>query len=377
LVADVLLPPAPPPEADLEDLIARALAAPIQSPPLRTLARPGQRVTVIISDATRDEPRGLLFRAVRRELGHLPDEHITIAVANGTHAPGPLAALGLGPDVLKQYRVVNHDASDVASMVDLGRTSRGTRVRIHRALAESEVVVATGRVKPHYFAGYAAGAKALFPGLGAREDVRQNHLMKSDSSARLGRLEDNVVRLDLEEAARLVPARAFLLDVVMAGDRAVAAVAGDLVAAHRRGAELARPFCEVSAAPADIVVASDGLPATVHLYQAAKLLAPAGWLLRPGGVAILAAECPRGTGPLDVVNEGIFRIGIRHYFPDAEPTIYLVSSLPVSVVEQTFCRHAGSLEEALAQARSRVGDGARVLVLPRAGDLIPTPAPQR
>ena len=132
----------------------------------------------------------------------------------------------------------------------------------------------------------------------------------------------------------------------------------------------------MAAEPADIVVTSDALPVTINLYQAAKLLAPAGWLVREGGVVILAAECPRGTGPLDVVNEGIFRIGIRHYFAgDAEPTIYLVSSLPSAVVDQTFCLPAASLAEALRQARARLGADARVLVMPRAGDLIPVVSP--
>jgi nickel-dependent lactate racemase len=158
----------------------------------------------------------------------------------------------------------------------------------------------------------------------------------------------------------------------MSGDRAVGAVAGDLVAAHRRGCDLARPHCEVRSEAADIVIVSDSLPLTTNLYQAAKLLAPAGWLTRPGGVVILAAECPRGTGPVDVVNEGIWRIGLRHYFKGSdEPVVLLVSSLPRSVVEQTFCRYADGIEDALAQARGIVGGEARVLVLPRGGDLIP------
>jgi nickel-dependent lactate racemase len=329
-------------------------------------------VTVIISDATRDEPRGLLFRAIRRELAHVSDENITIAIANGTHPPGPPVALGLGADVLARHRVVNHDASDVAALVELGTTGRGTRVRVHRAAAEADVVVCTGRIKPHYFAGYGAGAKALFPGLGAREDIRSNHALKEHPSSRLGQVAGNACREDLEAAARMVGAKTFLLNVVMSGDRPVGAVAGDLVAAHRRGCDLARPHSEVRAARADIVIVSDSLPLTTNLYQAAKLLAPAGWLARPGGVVILAAECPRGTGPVDVINEGIWRIGLRHYFSEStDPMILLVSSLPRAVVEQTFCRYAGSIEDALAQARGMVGGGARVLVVPRGGDLIP------
>src|SRR5262249_30036037 len=122
---------------------------------------------------------------------------------------------------------------------------------------------------------------------------------------------------------------------------------------------------------ADIVITSDSLPVSMNLYQAAKLLAPAGWLLRPGGVVILCAECPRGTGPLDVVNEGIWKLGIRHFFADPEPTDLLVSSLPKNVVDVTFTRYAENLDDAVAQARAQVRGSPRILVMPRAGDLIP------
>jgi nickel-dependent lactate racemase len=372
LVAEFVRPAPPPPETDSEEVLQRALGTPMQSPPLAALVGAQTRVTIVVSDATRDEPRGLLFRAVRRELAEVPDDRITVAVANGTHQPGPPEALGLGAETLRRHRIVNHDGGDLGALVELGSTSRGTRVRVHRSVADADLVVATGRIRPHYFAGYGAGAKAIFPGLGARDDVRQNHRLKEHPSARLGRVAGNVCREDLEEASRLVPGRTFLLNVIMAGDRLVDAVAGDIVAAHRRGCELARPFCETPAPRSDIVVVSDALPMTVTLYQAAKLLAPAGWMVREGGVVILAAECPRGTGPLDVVNEAIWKLGLRHYFSGAaDPPILLVSSLPASVVEQTFCQHAEGLDDALAQARGIVGSDARILVAPWASDLIP------
>jgi nickel-dependent lactate racemase len=373
-----VMPPPPPPEADVEDLLTRALTQPIQSRPLASLATASSRVTVVVADATRDDPRGLLVRSIRRELSHVPDSQITIAVANGTGHPGSPEALGLG-DAIRKHPFVNHDASDYAAMVDLGQTGRGTRVRIHRCAAEADLVIATGRIRPHYFAGFDAGAKTVFPGLGARDDVRQNHRLVLEPSSRLGQVAGNACRQDLEEAVRLLRGRTFLLNVVMAQDRAAGAVAGDLIAAHRVGCELARPYCQVQAELADIVIVSDSLPVSVNLYQASKLLAPGGQLVRPGGVVILAAECPRGVGPLGLVDETVFRAGVRQFFPsEPEPHVYLVSSLPNVVVEQTHCLYAASLEDALEQARRLVrptpGQPISVLVLPRAGDLIPAAA---
>jgi lactate racemase len=334
------------------------------------------RAVVIISDASRDEPRAALYAAVRRELAALPDDQITLAVANGTHVPGPAAglaeALGLPPEVLRRHRLVNHDGHDPAGVIEVGRTSRGTRLRVNRCLVEADVVVSTGRVKPHYFAGYGGGAKGIFPGLGFAEDIRQNHRLKAHPDSSLGRADQNPCREDLEEAVRRLGRDTFLLNVVEAGGVITAAVAGDLVLAHREGVRRLAPFVEVRVEPADVVIVSAPLPVSGSLYQASKLVPPAGLLLRPGGVVILAAECPQGTGPLAVVNEGIFALGVRRFLPERY-TLLLVSSMDAATVAQTYARHAPSLEAALEEARRLTGPAARVLVLPDAGDLVPVP----
>jgi nickel-dependent lactate racemase len=266
-------------------------------------------------------------------------------------------------------KVVNHDAWDDGAFEDVGVTARGTRVRFPRWLLRADLVVATGRIRPHYFAGYGAGAKAVFPGLGHHQDIRANHRLKAEPGVGLGRIEGNPCRDDMEDAAALLGRESFLLDVVLDDDGgAQGAVAGDLRLAFRAGVEACRPLCEANAPRADVVVVSDRMPVTGSLYQASKLLAPAAACLRPGGVVVLAAECPEGTGPLETVNKGIFQLGLRPLFA-SEPLIYLVSSLPEGVVETTYCRYAPSVESVLAR------HGGEVLVLPSAGSLLPQVAP--
>lgn len=316
-------------------------------------------MTIVVSDATRDEPRGDLVRAVLDELG--AEVRLTVAIANGTHAPGDVSALDLPPSVVPL--VVNHDSTDSTDFVDVGVTRRGTRVRFPQWLTRQDLVVACGRIKPHYFAGFGAGAKAIFPGLGVREDIRQNHLLKADPTARIGRLTGNVCREDMEEAVRLLGVETFLLNVVIDGFGGVRAVAGDVVVAHRALADESRPLWTVRSPRADVVVVSESLPVTASLYQASKLLAPAATILRDGGTVVLAAECPLGTGPLAVVNDGIYRLGIQPLF--GRHIINMVSSLTPAVVAQTYCQYAASVESVLATA---TGD---MVVIPRAGDLIP------
>ena len=372
--AEVLELPVPPHVPDLDAALQAALDAPIGARPLAEAAKGARRAVIIVSDASRDEPRAELYRAARRALAGIPPERITLAVANGTHGPAPLDRLGLPPEALREHPVVNHDARDESAMVEIGRTARGTRVRVHRCVVDADLVVGTGRVKPHYFAGFGGGAKAVFPGLGHDTDVRQNHLLKAEPASALGRVDGNPCRDDIEEAVRLLGRECHLLDVVEISGAILGAVAGDLVAAHREGVRLARPWCEARARKADVVVVSAPVPVSGSLYQASKLVVPAGMLLREGGVVVLAAECPLGVGPLKVVNEGIFRLGVRRSLPERY-RLLLASAMPEATVLETYAEYATSLEAAVAEARRATGAGARWLVLPDGGDLVPVVEP--
>jgi len=93
-------------------------------------------------------------------------------------------------------------------------------------------------------------------------------------------------------------APAFLLNVTLNRSRQITSVfAGDLVAAHRAGADFVRrtsmrPLPE----PCDIVITSNsGYPLDLNLYQAVKGMSAAAQIVRPGGDIIIAAECWDGV----------------------------------------------------------------------------------
>ena len=353
-----------PPHRPLRALLAEALDAPIGAPALASLVRPGARVTVIVSDATRSEPRAELFAAIR---AHLPDVHITLAIATGTHGPARVGDLGFPEVLLSGVTVVNHDGHRPDELVDLGTTARGTPVRVHRCVVDADLVVATGCIRPHYFAGFGAGVKAIFPGLGDAAGIRANHALKSEPGARAGIVDGNPCRADLVEAVRLVRTPSFLVNGVCAPDGEVhAVVTGDLDMAFRTGAALARAWFTVRAPRAPIVIASDALPVTATLYQAAKIAAAAAPLVEPNGVLVVVAECADGIGPKVVVNEAIFRIGV---LPRLAPgvSLRLVSALSPSDVACTLLDHAASVEMAIRDISGPV------LVVPRASQLILEP----
>ena len=79
------------------------------------------------------------------------------------------------------------------------------------------------------------------------------------------------------------------------------------------------------------------------------------------------AECADGIGPLDVVNEAIFRIGVLpRLAPDV--TLALVSALPEDEVRRTLLRYAPSAGSLLRAADP-------ILIVPRASRLLLEPTP--
>jgi lactate racemase len=340
-----------------------ALSRPIGSGRLEERVRGAKRVVVVVSDDTRAEPRDAMLRAV---LARLPDAlSVRIAVATGTHGPCSIDRLGIGADLASRVdEWIVHDGTRAGELVAIGKTRRGTPVTVNRAVLDADLIVATGCIIPHYFAGYGAGIKAIFPGLGGSREVRINHELKSQPNARAGVVDGNPCREDLEEVADLLPAQPFLLNLVLDDVGGVrAAVAGDVRAAFRAGAAACAPLYKVSARRARCVVVSGKGPITSSLYQASKLVAAAAPLVDDNGTVVLVAECWLGTGPLDIVNRGIFEIGIRPRLP-AEHQVLLISALPPELVGKTYCRHVASLEVVLS------GLAEPPLVLPRAGSLL-------
>ena len=113
------------------------------------------------------------------------------------------------------------------------------------------------------------------------------------------------------------------------------------------------------------VVISDRLPVSMNLYQACKLLPPAGAILEEGGTVILAAECTDGIGPIKTINESIYALGSVHSLP-ARHRVILVSRHSAADVEPTFAEFAPDFEAALSSCNLD-----RLAVIPHGGDLVP------
>ncbi len=289
-------------------IVEEAMKKPYGSAPLRELARGKATCTIIISDHTRPVPSRDILPPMLAELRQgNPNIAVTLLVATGFHRPTTTAELEakLGPEIAQKEKIVVHDAFDPQSNVQLGTLPSGAPLVIDRCAVETDLLISEGFIEPHFFAGFSGGRKSVLPGVCDKTTVLGNHCGKFIASpyARTGILEGNPLHIDMVAAARMAKLQ-FIVNVVIDDDkRTVAAFAGDLESAHAAGVAFLRPYCQVDAAPADIVITSNGgAPLDQNIYQSVKGLTAAEASARQGAVLIMCAQLADGTG-----GEGFYR----------------------------------------------------------------------
>src|SRR5207248_6031014 len=111
------------------------------------------------------------------ESGGIPRERITILVATGTHRPSTSAELEemVGPDIVQEYRIVNHDARDPETHERIGTGPNGTPFEVDRRYLEADLKITTALIEPHFMAGYSGGRKSVCPGICSLETVKTWH----------------------------------------------------------------------------------------------------------------------------------------------------------------------------------------------------------
>ncbi len=286
---------------DPPDAIRHALRMPFGGKGLAQQAQATDRVGIVFSDITRATPNHLILPAVLAELGHVPRRQITLFNALGTHRPNTQAELRsmLGDALVDGYSIVQNNAFDPATQVNLGLTSRGHEVWLNRELAACDIKILTGFIEPHFFAGYSGGGKAIMPGMAGQRTVLGNHDAANigDRQATWGVTWGNPIWEEIREVAGMV-GRTFLLNVTLNRNKEITGVfAGDLDVAHAAGCAFVKDTAMVGVVqPFDIVITSNsGYPLDLNLYQAVKGMSAAAQVVHPGGAIIIAAECWDGV----------------------------------------------------------------------------------
>ncbi len=154
-----------------------------------------KRVLVIVPDATRTAPVGLLFKTIFQQIGGVT-QNLDVLIALGTHQPMSEAAICERLDLTLEerqtrfqgVRFFNHAWDEPEALQNIGTIpaheinelssglfSMDVPVAINRILFNYDQVMIVGPVFPHEVVGFSGGNKYLFPGVGGPEILNFFH----------------------------------------------------------------------------------------------------------------------------------------------------------------------------------------------------------
>jgi nickel-dependent lactate racemase len=395
----VIEPSHKPALADERSAVFAALDHPTGAPPLRDWIKPGAKVCILFTDITRATPNERLIPWLLEYLKDVPREQILLLNQLGTHRPNTREELErmLTPEVVKNYRVVNHDPENPDALVQLGTTRDGTPTLINKLAVETDVRIVTGFIEPHFFAGFSGGIKGIVPGVAGLKTVMSNHGARNigNPKSTFGVTDGNPLWEDLRDMAlRVGPS--FLLNVALNDERGITGVfAGDILAAHKVGCEFVRKSAmQKFDAPFDIVLTTNsGYPLDMNLYQGVKGMSAGARVVKQGGTLILAAECREGVpagSPLDKLLRSANSIeeilALLHSPGFVRPeqwqaqiqaivqrkaNVLVHSSLPDEVVRAAHLTPCHDITAKVDELIRGNGNGARIAVLPQGPLTIP------
>lgn len=285
---------------DPAQALFEALEKPIGSLPLAALAAGKKKIGIIFNDITRATPSKLMLPIIIRALGDIPKEKITLFNALGTHRENTREELCsmIGEKLVSDYQIIQNDYSDISTQKMIGMTSFGHEAWVNRKMAECDLIILTGFIEPHFFAGFSGAGKAIMPGMAGKQTIFGNHDAKmiSNPKSTWGITDGNPLWEEIQEVAELT-GKLFIVNVTMNKFHEITGVfAGNLRQAHAMGAKFVKqsamaPLPE----PFDVVVTTNsGFPLDMNLYQSVKGLSAAAQVVKRGGTIIIASACSDG-----------------------------------------------------------------------------------
>ncbi len=375
-----------PPGGDPVDVRAaadRALDDP-HGPALADVVAPDDTVAVVVTDVTRATPDAVLLDALFDRLpGPVDPERLTVVLGLGLHRPMTDAEIREG---LRDHAplAVNHDP-DAAREVG---TVDGVPVLLHDAVAGADVVLSTGMVEPHQYAGFSGGAKTVVVGAGGEPMIRYTHgpEMLARDGVRLGRVEGNPFRGALDRAGDAA-GPAFCVNVTKAPSGTLGVAAGRPRDVVRDLAATARAALSVEVEGSyDAVLAGVGTPKDANLYQTTRaftyLVLGDHNPVRAGGRVVAPARLTEGAG--EGRGERRFHDRLRDaesaaalydemragYEPGAQRAFVVARALREHDLFVTDSEHPAVVDECLMSPRDTVAgaveSGSDVLVVPDA-----------
>lgn len=370
-------------------LIETALQNPIGTRRLEKMTKPKDSVVIVVDDHTRPLPVKILLPQVLKRLtkAGITNTDITIIIGTGTHQAPSFEIIGalLGKEIVRTYSVI-HTNQDASTFINVGTSSYGHDIEVLKEYVHANIKIIISDIEYHYFAGFGGTRKSILPAISSKRTIQMNHAMMFDKHATTGSMKKNPIDIEMNEAMRLAGCDFSLGCVLNSEHQIVGAWAGNPEQVMDEGTKLVESMYKSTIAkkPDIILVAADGTPHDINLYQSLKALYTATQVVKKKGWIILISECSEGMGSdlyqdwlqryqtseeIKKVLEENFKIGAHkaYYHRQAVETckIGLVSSLHESFVQNVLGFHPFSTaQQALNHALQEIGGKATVLVIP-------------
>jgi nickel-dependent lactate racemase len=354
----------------------------------------GQKVTIVVNDATRRLPTWKMLEIL---LELIPVSSIEVLVATGTHRAPTDSELDtiFGPTRRAlDGRIFIHDCRDESNLTHLGYTSRGTPVDINKRLARAECLVCINSVEPHFFAGFTGGRKSLVPGLAGFTTTVLNHSYAKYEEAKSLNLDTNPVHRDLMEAVHLLDNKPiFSIQLVTSRNEGIAGVfCGDLEASFQQAVTCARRvYTAAIENKYDIVFAVGEPPLDINLYQLQKAQEHGAEAVADGGILVVVGACSEGIGSEYFVDQTEIyptpesaltpkalndnNFGMHKLIKTARRLqkikIWYVTKIDDKIIRKVYYESKESLQATLDEAIAQKGLDARVAILRDACFIVP------
>ena len=267
-------------------------------------------IAIAINDSSRPAIQKrilpLLLPEIMRHFTHygMHPPQIIICIANGLHPLMTNAEItSILPEGYEKYHIVNHDADAPETMTALGTSRAGSPIWINSAFYRAAYKITISSLDGHQFVGITGGAKMAAIGLGGRQTITHNHSLYRHHNARLGEIESNPVRQDIEEIGAKIHIDMSINCVLNNTYDILGVQVFDYLQRNRSTTfthfahSVLKQRAIKSVGEYDCVIAAaGGAPRDNTLYQLQKALAHVAPLAKKRAPVVLCGACSQGVG---------------------------------------------------------------------------------